>query len=108
MRISDWSSDVCSSDLPASLLGRVDAIVKGVDAVLQAGLEPWQLLRSVDGGGGQRRADRGQVGGCRESIGLGAAAHHILVLPAPEHPDAAGGAAEIGSASGREIVCHYV
>src|SRR3546814_12090669 len=51
---------------PASLLGRVDAIVKGVDAVLQAGLEPWQLLRSVDGGGGQRRADRGQVGGCRE------------------------------------------
>src|SRR3546814_9503613 len=52
---------------PASLLGRVDAMVKGVDAVLQGGLEPRQLRRPVDGGGGQRRADRGQVGGCRRS-----------------------------------------
>src|SRR3546814_2485028 len=121
LRIVYWISDVCASDLgareaaiekqlgrkdclvcnaegdqpngqPASLLGRVDAIVKGVDAVLQAGLEPWQLLRSVDGGGGQRRADRGQVGGCREGIGLGVAAHHILLLPAAEHQDPAGGA----------------
>src|SRR3546814_1518811 len=41
---------------------------------------------------GQRRADRGQGGGCREGIGLGVAAHHILLLPAAEHQDPAGGA----------------
>src|SRR3546814_20230938 len=37
MRISDWSSDVCSSDLPTG--GSVDVGVKGKPVVIRAGVE---------------------------------------------------------------------
>src|SRR3546814_8197574 len=33
MRISDWSSDVCSSDLPAWLPGRLKTVANGVPRV---------------------------------------------------------------------------
>src|SRR3546814_14077828 len=47
MRISDWSSDVCSSDLRAVARGDVAAaaVGRGIDVVpLRGGLEAWRVL----------------------------------------------------------------
>src|SRR3546814_17417248 len=40
MRISDWSSDVCSSDLEPAVLDGVDGIARDVHTVGQFGLAP--------------------------------------------------------------------
>src|SRR3546814_4871146 len=62
MRISDWSSDVCSSDLPDS---REKSVYESLPAMIAAGLLRWSLgalrvpeLPGVDGGelGVSRRA----------------------------------------------------
>src|SRR3546814_10019392 len=83
MRISDWSSDVCSSDLldfaaEVGMPGRVD----DVDAV------------ALPGDGGVLGQDRDAT-----FLFLVVAVHHAL----GEH-----GAFEIGRASCRERVCQYV
>src|SRR3546814_3700222 len=48
MRISDWSSDVCSSDLKLSLLP--SGIVRGTPSVIGNGvvLDPWALKAEVE------------------------------------------------------------
>src|SRR3546814_5682848 len=123
MRISDWSSDVCSSDL----LVVVDALQRhAVDLDLKAGslggVEPGQHLlelapagdrlelRGIEGverdvdaahaGGAQLGgvfAELGGVGGQRE---LGKIAGFEMPAEAADQPQE-----EIGRASGRERVC---
>src|SRR3546814_7863751 len=81
MRISDWSSDVCSSDLLAAAIGiqRRDRIVLAVGAA-------FATIEDVVGG----KVDERRAGG---RAGLG---------------EEAGAVAEIGRASCRERVCQYV
>src|SRR3546814_11428175 len=95
MRISDWSSDVCSSDLP-----------KGIGALwLRDGVDLPPLLH-----------DGGQEGGIRSGTlapalcaGFGAAARLAMqrVEVDAEHVEALW-MREIGRASCREGVCKYV
>src|SRR3546814_13790399 len=63
MRISDWSSDVCSSDLDHIAAVRANGFDRRDAAVRQVGLAtPAAVRREIavqrpdDGGGGQRRA----------------------------------------------------
>src|SRR3546814_18700583 len=55
MRISDWSSDVCSSDLVAAELGRHRAVLEvfGVEQIIDVGIE--RDIASLDA---QPRVDR--------------------------------------------------
>src|SRR3546814_10461415 len=81
LRISDWSSDVCSSDLPAHQLaifafpaqpqgegdeafGRRPAVELDIDAVARRG------ARVALAGDDARLADRGEIGraSCREGV----------------------------------------
>src|SRR3546814_1894890 len=63
MRISDWSSDVCSSDLLAALVLEVDVDVGGFVARLrQEARQQQAALDGIDRGDPEREADRG-VGG---------------------------------------------
>src|SRR3546814_10019274 len=78
VRISDWSSDVCSSDLRRACEPRAAAMIDRVIAY-QHGTFP----RSEDVVAATRRLERGRV--------------------AQQAVDA-----KIGSASGRERVCQYV
>src|SRR3546814_5256658 len=74
MRISDWSSDVCSSDLrvddaqPHPLAGAVDRPVDDIGAVVKAGF----ARRSAACGlrAGQELAGEDQIGraSCRERV----------------------------------------
>src|SRR3546814_14102590 len=93
MRISDWSSDVCSSDLQAD---RRDLRQGGGK---RPGCEAARAVRTVDPGRGRVRALQGRV---RRQARRGRAQ--------PEHP--AGGAqadrAEIGRATCRERGWQYV
>src|SRR3546814_5273371 len=83
MRISDWSSDVCSSDLQG--LRRAEARRGDVER-----LQHVQDLDGVDAAGaGRRRADH---------LDAAIAAAHRLALDQ----------AKIGRASCRERVCQYV
>src|SRR3546814_10252996 len=82
MRISDWSSDVCSSDLAFDRIGK--ALVG-----LRIALRQPVLLGDVHG-------DADHMGA---AIGI---AHHLRARP---HPDIM---AEIGRASCRERECQYV
>src|SRR3546814_2407877 len=103
MRISDWSSDVCSSDLVA-----FDR------QVAQAG-----LLQHHRGAAGDRDADLAGTDGA--ACGLDADDGAVLAdeagdLAVLDAVDAlavgavgiAPGARQLGSASGRESVCQYV
>src|SRR3546814_12689592 len=103
MRISDWSSDVCSSDLVAEVdvavdLGRVGlAAAGGADAALVVGLAD---LVDDDGEGA---AD---LGGELRGAARGGLFHDALIalfLDLLGHR--IGG---IGRASGRVRVCQYV
>src|SRR3546814_11295517 len=110
MRISDWSSDVCSSDLVGAVvqqvagegvaqhvgryLGRVDLCVVG--QLLQ------QLGNSVTGQMtlGAARGEQPGRGGLDRLWTLSARRQEVLA-----HRKVG---AEIGRASGRERVCRYV
>src|SRR3546814_14198721 len=97
MRISDWSSDVCSSDLVGVVGGdlarRLD---RGVRAV--AG----RMILEQHVGQVPARAEILQAGGGVEPVRLGIAD----ALDALQHVRPAG--EEIGRASGRERGCQYV
>src|SRR3546814_9804236 len=69
MRISDWSSDVCSSDLGVSAGDRIDA---GLDRALQVELLPFGDQRLLQADGARARAgDRvGPLGHRRVQPGL--------------------------------------
>src|SRR3546814_1454236 len=80
MRISDWSSDVCSSDLPAARVGegQTPTVAPGLDP----GVHGAAARRPIHGCSGQARAwqqkigERGRLGGI-----------HLRMVPAvlPEH-----------------------
>src|SRR3546814_5343494 len=69
MRISDWSSDVCSSDLLRDRGGRVE--LRGEAAVAPGALRPrdgakvGELVGAVDGRAGVGRGHAGRRGGRR-------------------------------------------
>src|SRR3546814_2686668 len=79
MRISDWSSDVCSSDLPSACVLRN---LPGADGAV---VFSWIDRRPADGLADRRQGAQGAV--------------LALLRPA---------GAEIGRASCRERVCQYV
>src|SRR3546814_19497575 len=111
MRISDWSSDVCSSDLPGSWLSRrnlagVDVEVGDADLachqLVQGGLE-----QGVEGGAlgavvGELAVDGGDGGG---DVALFDFRRQGQAVVAQE---CAGQRRQIGRASCRERVCQYV
>src|SRR3546814_13688232 len=106
MRISDWSSDVCSSDLPRGAFDRGAARIA----------EPEQFRRLVE------RFARGIVDrGGEAAIDTNAADQQQLAMPARDEQQQIGEgevgvgearaermALEIGRASCRERVCQYV
>src|SRR3546814_1010017 len=80
MRISDWSSDVCSSDLvalrPAALRDAVAGLVGGIIAVVDDG-DRLAIAGAIGLGPGLRH--RGQPGRMADDPGLGP----MLEPPAP-------------------------
>src|SRR3546814_6601550 len=84
MRISDWSSDVCSSDLPL--------------ISVNTWLNPLLTLRTMSGSGTE---------GLGTSLCL-RAPYTRMILERKPWPPAEGGSAKIGRASCRERVCQYV
>src|SRR3546814_6655722 len=56
MRISDWSSDVCSSDLSDKALHREDGVVGIGDGLALGGLADQPLAVLGEGNDGRRRA----------------------------------------------------
>src|SRR3546814_20720868 len=100
MRISDWSSDVCSSDLhrPVKLAVRIARQFGAPD-------DPLRLHE-----GGQFPAQRMDqaVFGLRFRQPRSRAGDQMDRLPQPFIGNAKGGAFEIGRASRRERVCQYV
>src|SRR3546814_9228260 len=84
MRISDWSSDVCSSDLQADLRAPVDV----------AALPPAGDGRQIVRGGGRHRLARPARWIDIETV--------IALEPQHTHAE------QIGRASCRERVCQYV
>src|SRR3546814_19048239 len=104
MRISDWSSDVCSSDLIALAIGRrADRAAGDLDIL--------PLERGDD-------FARGQIAG-RRLVGIDPHAHRIeaaaadldpadALEPEPALAQVRIGVIEIGRASWRERVCQYV
>src|SRR3546814_20511721 len=87
MRISDWSSDVCSSDLRTRL---ESALAQGRDAAtmqLRSQIESGEIKQIVEGGDGHYYAIRGDGSRIATSV------------PVP--------AKKIGEASCRERGCQY-
>src|SRR3546814_16701817 len=112
MRISDWSSDVCSSDLVAELgignavqfAGRVDVAqwLPRIDLIVLTSLSEAQPLVILEGGACGVPVVAPDVGSCREMI--------EGRTPTVDRP---GGIVtelvnQIGRASCRERVCQYV
>src|SRR3546814_13942307 len=81
MRISDWSSDVCSSDLPAS------RPVLGADIVKLLGLPGHGLGRrsGVHGIGLARSAEKPESGERQLALAMNLAADLGDVAPLPHH-----------------------
>src|SRR3546814_20878058 len=105
MRISDWSSDVCSSDLLRAEVGQerltsIDrALIRDADA---------NVLASANGRGAFDQAIRMGRLKTLERLGLATqvgASHWRL---APDLADTLRRMGEIGRASCRERVCQYV
>src|SRR3546814_5279946 len=99
MRISDWSSDVCSSDLTGEEVGR-RGFAGGVAAAALGEEGRERLRRALRRGGGRGGFDN-QVRPSRSAIAAGGAA---IELQAREQ----GRGQAIGRASCRERVCQYV
>src|SRR3546814_17838475 len=97
MRISDWSSDVCSSDLAESLGAPLLKIVAGEAPSALAGLE---APDAVFIGGGASNA--GLIDACWSALRPGG---RLVVNAVTLEGEAA---LQIGRAAGRERVCQYV
>src|SRR3546814_15384121 len=105
MRISDWSSDVCSSDLPARYLTTAPSTVPLDDAagIPTAAGTAWQaLFESVSLTGGQSVLIHAGAGG------VGSFAIQFARDAGARVSATASGDGEIGRASCRERVCQYV
>src|SRR3546814_12112707 len=98
MRISDWSSDVCSSDLQRTVTDR------GLDVAVVAGGE---RLLEID-----KHHDPELGGDAGERDEPDRARDRLVIAEQIEQPQAAGEregqACQIGRASCRERVCQYV
>src|SRR3546814_13654559 len=98
MRISDWSSDVCSSDLPPVIRGEMVVAVSMSEPHAGTALTDLTTRARIDGDAivldGQKRW----------SSGGGHAAAYVAYCRLSEAPGAAGIGAvlEVGRASGRE------
>src|SRR3546814_21085396 len=97
MRISDWSSDVCSSDLDRLLIGHVDMIGPGLPALCNDRCSIFFGLRHLDVDGGY------------------CCAHSVKILRNGGPPplcfvsnDRNFSVTEIGRASCKDRVCQYV
>src|SRR3546814_5038804 len=90
LRISDWSSDVCSSDLIAAF--------KSVPF--------WAIDVSLSAGGQAFSAQWVPPDGCTDDAGR--CLQQPIAQQAAQQIRAAGSAQEIGRASCRERVCQYV
>src|SRR3546814_17418666 len=106
MRISDWSSDVCSSDLVQEALAAVVVDQQLADRLLHAvGVLRGELLAVV-----HHLRQLAAIGGA----GTGEHELRAVAVAARDFQDGAGGvqvdpnAEEIGRASWRERVCQYV
>src|SRR3546814_15851038 len=111
MRISDWSSDVCSSDLPARETHRLEAFAHRTRQGQLLGLLAQRVAASLVGGAAflffqpLRQAVADQQAGLRAVAGeveSGAGAG------LGQRGEVDRGGDEIGSASGRGRVCQYV
>src|SRR3546814_9080564 len=96
MRISDWSSDVCSSDLPEHEVERV-ALVRIVDVAAPLRGEPEHLLARV----ARHRTEVGEAGdvevdGNAGLVGVALVEHHT-----DEHTDVGDGRSSARIAPGR-------
>src|SRR3546814_18041436 len=107
MRISDWSSDVCSSDLRAGRGDRQAAVRPRIE--FRAPL--WQRQRR------NRHGNLLRLGGTVAAVRIAAAVPSTLPRPPPggrgivepaPHADAPDVATEIGRAACRERGCPYV
>src|SRR3546814_16042561 len=95
MRISDWSSDVCSSDLSSVKYARMPSVDNGSLSTLD---EPCLRCSST------ATIIRGRPNLNRRSAVVAPAAHH----PPRRKQRAIPIRTELGSASCRESVCQYV
>src|SRR3546814_12065415 len=109
MRISDWSSDVCSSDLRAARiaardLGGVDQHGDAVDRapVRYIALAAHRRARG-DVIGGAARGREIDIARIAQGDDIGARFERAGIDGGRRHP-----AFQIGRASGRERVCQYV
>src|SRR3546814_4075232 len=98
MRISDWSSDVCSSDLAKAVEGRLPLLAGARDGGFD--FRSKRLWIDEIGGGGDDVLTRSQQ---RADI-VDAARNVILRAGKKQHAIGC----EIGRASCRERVCQYV
>src|SRR3546814_15089441 len=103
MRISDWSSDVCSSDLPSPIAGveleRARALDRG--AVIIAILRDSRLGAGIDKGPRHRQIQPEALDRNRPPA---PPVPRVTIL---EIPELAEEGQEIGRASCRERVCQY-
>src|SRR3546814_1584413 len=81
MRISDWSSDVCSSDLGSHLVIRDDGIFEGsVSGGCVEGDVIVQALELIAAGGGFRRLDYGVADAQAWEVGLACGGRISILL----------------------------
>src|SRR3546814_21185524 len=102
MRISDWSSDVCSSDLAAS-----DDLDKLIAIIGNAAAGPAQSKGRTNNGGKPRMIQRGN-GLFQRMRNAGPSGFKADFFHRIAEFSAILGLVEIGSASCRERECHYV
>src|SRR3546814_18685867 len=107
MRISDWSSDVCSSDLPFPNLRKTVSARAMILVIDNYDSFTFNLVHYLIELGAEVRVERNDALTAAEALGSGADA--ILISPGPCTPNDAGiSLDQIGSASCRERVCQYV
>src|SRR3546814_8934511 len=101
MRISDWSSDVCSSDLfPTESKTAVDAMTKAESAMQQAKSAGRDCLRFFALSEAQRRGYRASMG-IGEEVQLALKENRIVLA----HQPVVDATTQIRRASCRERVC---
>src|SRR3546814_11601597 len=111
MRISDWSSDVCSSDLLAAIRAQHPAV--GV-VVVSANDDPQVIRRALDHGAAGFIPKSADLDSLRDAVlsvlggqpWLPDALRNAVAMTRSQQPDT--DLAEIGRASCRERVCPYV
>src|SRR3546814_5135566 len=101
MRISDWSSDVCSSDLSALGSSEKEPTPRALTAAeIPALVEMWAQAA--------RRADAAGYDVLEIHAAHGYLLHQFLSPASNVRNDEYGGSEQIGRASGRERVCQDV